>query len=141
MRCKLRLWVLIALFSVVLGFRLKRSYSSPRATGFLLRVGNFDPRENCEFKVPLVLHVSNDHKFRLNEEPEGPAQLPLRLGMILKDRIEPVLYVEVNSEIRMQEFVQVLDLVRKTNEKVEIRPILPGNRKDSCIDVHYGPAS
>jgi len=141
MRSKLLFWVLIGLFSVVLAFRLKRSYSKPRATGFLLRVGSFDPPENCEFRIPLVLHISKDHTFRLNEEPESPVQLPIRLDMILKERIEPVLYIEGNSGITMQEFVQVLDLVRKTNEKLEVRPITRGNRKDSCIDVHYGPES
>lgn len=141
MRSKTLFAVLIIVFCVVLSFRLKQFYSHPRAKGFLLRVGHFSPPDNCEFKSPLVLHVSNDHKFRLNGEPESPAQLPLRLGMILKDRIAPVLYIDANSEITMQEFVQVLDLVRKTNERIELRPVTPGNRKDSCIDFHYGPAS
>jgi|SRR5690348_8471124 biopolymer transport protein ExbD len=141
MRSKAWFWVLIAIFCVVLSFRLQQFYSHPHATGFLLRVGHFSPPENCELKFPLVLHVSSDHTIRLNEEIESRAQLSLRLDMILKERIQPVLYIEGNSEIRMQEFIEVLDLIRKTNEKVEIRPITPGNRKDSCIDVHYGPTS
>ena len=88
-----------------------------------------------------MLHFSSDKTFRLNEEPVSRAQLAFQLEMILKQRIQPVLYIGANSEVTMQEFVQVLDLVRKTNEKVEVRPITPGNRTDSCIDVHYGPAS
>jgi len=141
MRSKTLLAVLIVVFCVVLAFRLKQFYSHPRAKGFLLRVGHFSPPENCEFKFPLVLRVSNDHTFRLNDEPENQAQLPLRLDMIVKERIQPALYIEANTEITMQEFVQVLDLIRKTNEKVEVRPITPGNRKDSCIDDLHGPAS
>jgi biopolymer transport protein ExbD len=136
MRSKTLFWVLIVVFCVVLAFRLKQFYSLAHATEFLLRVGHFSPPENCEFKLPLVLHVSNDHTFRLNEEPESRTQLLVRLDMILKERLQPVLYIEGNSEIRMQEFVEVLDLVRKTNEKVEVRPITLGNRKDSCTDVH-----
>jgi hypothetical protein len=55
--------------------------------------------------------------------------------MILKERIRPVLYIEANSATEMQEFVQILDLVRKVNGKVEPRLITPGNRKYSCIDA------
>src|SRR5690348_4647734 len=107
MRSKAWFWVLIAIFCVVLSFRLQQFYSHPHATGFLLRVGHFSPPENCELKFPLVLHVSSDHTIRLNEEIESRAQLSLRLDMILKERIQPVLYIEGNSELRMQEFLQV----------------------------------
>ena len=141
MRWKRLFWVLIAVFSVVLVFRLKKSYSNPRSTGFLVRTGDFDPSENCEFRTPLVLHVSGKDTLRLNAESVAKDKLSARLDMILKGRVRPVLYVEANSEITVQEFVQILDLVMKTNEKIEVRLVTPKNRQQSCVDFRPGPAT
>jgi hypothetical protein len=141
MRSKAIFWILIVIFCVVLAFRLKQFHRRPPTMGFLLRVGNFDPPENCEFSIPLVLHISSDHALRLNHEPESLDQLPLRLETILKERIRPVLYIEANSATEMREFVQILDLVRKANGKVEVRLVTPGNRKYSCIDAPPQPGA
>ena len=134
-------WILIIVSCLVLTFRLKGLFPRHRASGFLLNVGNFDPPENCEFRIPLVLHISADHSLRLNEEPVRVDQLPRWLDLIMKQREKPTLYVDGNSEMSMQELIQTLDLVRKINEKIEIRLVTSRNRKESCADFRPGPAT
>lgn len=138
MRWKLLFWFLVVIFCAVLSFRIVRPYLRPHATGFMLEVGSPNPPEDCELKVPLMLHVSTDRALRLGNEALSPDQLARWLDLILRERTRPVLYVDANPEMTMQEFVQVLDLVKKTNEKVAVRLITPGNRKYSCIDVPPG---
>lgn len=127
--------ILALVFVAVLAVRIQLHYSRPHATGFLVEVGNSNPPENCEFVVPLVLHISAKHELRLNQEPIDRDHLSARLGLILKERIRPRLYVDSDSEITMQEFAQILDIVRDSSDKTEIRLITQGNRKYSCIDV------
>lgn len=141
MRWKRLFWVLIVVSCMVLAFRLHQFYLRPKAAGFLLRIGDLNPPEDCEFRIPLVLHIAGNQTFRLNEEPVSGNQLPVRLDMILKERIQPILYIEGNQEMGVQEFAQILDLVRKTNDKIEVRIVTPGNRKQSCIDFRTGPAT
>jgi biopolymer transport protein ExbD len=105
-----------------------------------LEVGNPVPPEDCE-TVPLVLHISADRGLRLNSEPEAPDQLAGRLSKILKDRLSPVLYVDANLEITAQELAEILEVVGESNDKTQIRLITPGNRKYTCVDTVYGPAS
>ena len=134
-------WILIIVSCLVLTFRLKELYPRHHASGFFLNVGDFAPPENCEFRIPLVLHISTDHSLRLNEEPVRVDELPRWLDLIMKQREKPTLYVDGNSEMSMQELIQTLDLVRKINEKIEIRLVTPGNRKESCVDFRPGPAT
>jgi biopolymer transport protein ExbD len=135
MRWKALFWILIGVLCVLLAFRLRQSSLRPHAIGFLLQVGNFDPPENCELKVPLVFHVSANHALRLGNEPMSAEQLARRLDLILKLPAKPVLYIDANSEMTMQQFIQILDFVRKINDGVEVRLITPGNRQYSCIDA------
>jgi biopolymer transport protein ExbD len=107
----------------------------------MLEVGNFTPPENCEFRMPLVLHVSAKRELRLNLEPETREQLSKRLTLILRERIQPVLYVLPDGDLTMQEFAEILELVRESNSNVSIRLITCGNLKYSCIDYQYGPAA
>ena len=141
MRWKLLFYVLSVVLCVVLAFQIGQSYLHPRAIGFLLKIGNFTPAENCELQVPLVLHVSADRALSLGNEPMSADQVTRWLDMILKERVRPVLYIEANSEITVQQFAQVLDLISKTNKKTEIRIVTPGNRKQSCLDFRPGPAA
>lgn len=128
-------WILALIFVAVLAVRIHVHHSRPHANGFLVEVGNPNPPENCEFVAPLVLHISAKHELRLNQEPIARDHLSARLGLILKERIRPRLYVDADSEITMQEFAQILDLVRDSSDKTEIRLITQGNRKYSCVDV------
>ena len=138
---KLVHWIVSIVFLAVLAIRLEQHFRSPHSTGFMLEVGNFTPPENCEFRIPLVLHVSATRELRLNSEPETPEQLSKRLALILKGRIQPVLYVLPDRDLTMQEFAEILELVRESNSDVSIRLITRGNRKYSCIDYQYGPAA
>jgi biopolymer transport protein ExbD len=106
-----------------------------------VNIGNFDPPENCELRMPLVLHISTDHSFRLNEEPVSEDQLARWLDLIMKERVEPVLYVDANSQTSMQTLIRAVDLVRKINDKIEIRLVTPGNRNECCVDFRPGPAA
>jgi biopolymer transport protein ExbD len=134
-------WGLLIVFCVVLTLRLKEFYQRPLTVGFLVNVGHFDPPENCEFSRPLVLDVSAHHSLRLNEEPVSEDRLSWWLDLILKEREKPILYVDGNPEVSMQELIQTLDSVPKLNEKMEIRLITPGNRKESCADFPPRSAS
>lgn len=107
----------------------------------MLQIGSPSPPEDCELKVPLVLHVSTDRALRLGNEAMSLDQLARWLELILRERTQPVLYVDANPEMTMQEFVQILDLVKKANEKVAVRLVTPGNRKYSCTDDPPTPAS
>jgi len=141
MRWKSLFWFLIIVFCIVLAFRLNGLYQRHHSTGFFANVGHFDPPEDCEFQTPLVLHISANRTLRLNEMSVSEDKLSWWLDLILKERAKPVLYVDGYSEMSMQELIQTLDLVRKVNEKIEVRLITPGNRKESCADVRPGPAT
>jgi biopolymer transport protein ExbD len=132
--------VVIVVFLAVLAIRLEEHYRSPHSTGVLLEVGNWVPPEDCEFHVPLVLHIAANRTLRLNAEPVAHDHLSARLTMILGERLLPVLYVHADSEITVQEFVEILDAATKSNDKIQIRLVTPGNRKYSCIDAPPIPA-
>jgi hypothetical protein len=134
-------WALIVVFLAVLAIRLEQHFWSPHSTGVLLEVGNWVPPENCEFHVPLVLHIAADRSLRLNSEPVARDQLSGWLDRILKDRLLPVLYVHVETELTVREFAETLELVRKSNDKIQIRLITPGNRNYSCMDAPSMPAA
>jgi biopolymer transport protein ExbD len=134
--------VVIVVFLAVLIFRLGNHLRAPRSTGFSLEVGNPAPPVNCEFDgTPLVLHISAENALRLNSEPETRDGLSGRLALILKERLQPVLYVHADPEVTVQELAEILELVRESSDKAQIRLITPGNRKYTCIDTVYGPAA
>lgn len=132
---------MVIVFLAVLAFRLEQHFRIPRSRGFLLEVGNPVPPEDCESTVPLVLHISAGRALRLNSETEARDQLAGRLTTILKERLRPVLYVDADREIAVQELAEILEVVRESNDKTQIRLIIPGNRKYTCVDTVYGPAS
>jgi hypothetical protein len=133
--------IVIIVFLALLAFRLEHHFRIPRSRGFLLEVGKPVPPENCEFVGPLVLHISANHAFRLNSEPEARDQLPGRLTLILEERLQPVLYIHADPEVTVQELAEILEIVRESSDKAQIRLITPGNRKYTCIDTVYGPAA
>jgi hypothetical protein len=135
MRRKSLHWFIVIVFLVVLATRLEQHFGSPHHVGFFLEVGNWVPPEECEFHVPLVLHIGAKRMLRLNSEPVTPDHLSARLAMILKERFLPVLYVDAGREITVQEFAEFLDAARKSNDKIQIRLVTPGNRKYSCRDA------
>ena len=141
MRWKVLFLVLIVVLCVVLAFQARQSYLRPHTVVFLLKIGNFSPAENCELQVPLVLHVSADRSLSLGNEPMSADQVARWLDLILRQRVRPVLYIEANSEITVQQFTQVLDLISRTNAKTEVRIVTPGNRNQSCLDFRPGPAA
>jgi biopolymer transport protein ExbD len=106
----------------------------------MTEIGNWLPPENCEFRIPLVLHIAANHVLRLNAEPIAHDHWSPRLEMILKERLQPVLYVEADTAITFQEFAEILEAARESNDKIHIRLVTPGNRKYSCIDYQRGPA-
>ncbi|HMD39205.1 MAG TPA: hypothetical protein VKH15_07985 [Candidatus Acidoferrum sp.] len=61
--------------------------------------------------------------------------------MILKERIRPVLYIDADPEITVQELAELLDVASQSNEKVQIRLITRGNRKYTCVDAVPPPAA
>lgn len=138
---KLVHWIVMIVFLAVLAIRLEQHFRSPQSAGFMLEVGNFTPPENCEFRIPLVLHVSAKRELRLNSEPETRDQLSSRLTQILKERVRPVLYVLADGDLTMQEFAEIVEIARESNNKVQIRLVTAGNRKYSCIDYQAGPAA
>lgn len=138
MRRKTFRQAVIFVFFVVLLIRIEQHFRAPHSTGISLKISA--PPENCEFFVPLVLHIAADRTLRLNMEPLTKDQLSQRLALILKERLQPVLYVDSDTQITMQEFVKILELAQESNDKIQIRVVTQGNRKDSCIDVVHGPA-
>jgi biopolymer transport protein ExbD len=138
MRRKLLHWVVIVVFLAVLMIRMEQHFRSPHSTGFLLGVGNSVPAEGCELIAPLVLHISANRELRLNSEPETRDQLSSRLAVILRERVRPVLYVLADGDMSIQEFAEYLEIARKSNDKVQVRLVTPGNRKYSCVDYQYG---
>jgi biopolymer transport protein ExbD len=141
MRRKSFHWAVIIVFFAVLAFQLERHFRSPRSTGFLLEVGSSVPPENCEFNIPLVLHISADRALRLNLEPVPKNRLTERLSLILRERHRPVLYVQIDTEITVQELAEILEAARQSDNNVSFRLVTPGNRKYSCIDYQPGPAA
>src|SRR5260370_7507106 len=131
--------VIVIVFLVALAIRLEQHFRSPRLTGFSLEVGNWVPPENCEFQVPLVLHIAANHSLRLNSESVTPNDLSARLTMILKERSLPVLYVDAGGQITVREFAEFLDAAEQSNDKIHIRLATPGNRKYTCPDSHPSP--
>jgi biopolymer transport protein ExbD len=134
-------WAVIIVFFAVLAFQLERHFRSPRSTGLLLEVGSSVPPENCEFNIPLVLHISADRALRLNLEPVPKNRLTERLSLILRERHRPVLYVQVDTEITVQELAEILEAARQSDNNVSFRLVTPGNRKYSCIDYQREPAA
>lgn len=141
MRRKLLHWLLTALFLAVLGVRLKQHYSFPHSNGFLLEIGNLTPPDNCEFKIPLVLHVSDDHTLRLNEEPEPRELLRQRLEQILAMRLRPELYIDPDPQVTVQELAKILDLATPSDGSIHLKLVTPANRAQSCVDFRPGPAT
>jgi hypothetical protein len=133
-------WAIVTLLFIVLAIRFEQHFRSPHPKGFFLEVGHWVPPEECELRVPLVLHVAANHTLRLNSESVARDHLSARLAMILKDRFWPVLYVDAAAEITTQEFAEILDSASKSNDRIHIRLVTPGNRKYSCIDVPPTPA-
>jgi biopolymer transport protein ExbD len=132
--------IVIIVFLAVLAIRLEQHFRTPNSTGIVTEIGNWLPPENCEFRIPLVIHIAANHALRLNAEPIAYDHLSPRLGMILKERLQPVLYVEADTAITFQEFAEILEAARESNDKIHIRLVTPGNRKYSCIDYQRGPA-
>jgi hypothetical protein len=140
MRRKSLHWFIVIVFLVVLAIRLEQHFRSPRFTGFFLEIGNCVLPEECEFHIPLVLHIAANHTLRLNSELVTPDHLSARLAMILKERSLPVLYVDAGAQITVQEFAEFLDAAEKSNDKIHIRLVTPENRKYTCVDYDPGPA-
>jgi len=141
MRRKFLHRMIIIIFLAVLSIRVEQHFRIPHSAGFLLKVDNPVPPENCELIVPLVLHISANRALRLNLEPEARDQLSGRLTVILKERIRPVLYIDADPEITVQELAELLDVASQSNEKVQIRLITRGNRKYTCVDAVPPPAA
>jgi hypothetical protein len=133
-------WFIVIVFLAILAIRLEHYFRRPHATGFFLEVGNWVPPEECEFHVPLVLHIAANHTLRLNSESVTPENLSTRLAMILKERFLPVLYVDADKQITMQELAESLAATRKSNDKIHIRLVTPGNREYTCADYQPGSA-
>jgi biopolymer transport protein ExbD len=123
MRLTIRI-VLIALASLILILTISK-HLARKSAGIYVELPLHVTRSDCGERRDIVLQISNEGSLRINAETVSREKFGERLRDLYRVRVERVLFVTADSNVRFQGVVGIIDEARGSVTNLYVTLLTP----------------